>query len=80
MPLVKGCQPGLGWVTAVLCFVSMEDLKDVRVVEGTSSAGSCPWPRPGACPERLTCWVWIVTPQVSPDVCRVFQRQKWGLI
>lgn len=79
MPLLKSCQPRLGWVTAVLYAASMKGLMDVGMMAKTSLAGTCH----GRGPEHaqsLTRWVWVVSPQISPSGCKVCKRQMRDLI
>lgn len=56
MPLLKGCQPRLGWVTTVLYFALMKEVMDVRMVVQMSLAGICPM-----------AWAWCM-PRVSLGV------------
>lgn len=78
MPLLKGCQPRLGWVMAVLCSVPMEELTDGRMAVKMSSAGTCRGVG-SVHTQGLACWVWIVTPQISPYVCKGLQKAEVGL-
>lgn len=81
MPLLKGCQPGLGWVTAVLYAASMKGLSDVRMTAKTSLAGTChgsarAQSMPGVSPAGYG----LVSPQIPPYSCKVCKRQMQDLM